>query len=81
MIFTNLLHECIIKSLKLIVETGQSNILINVHKDGSKKMRWKNGSDYPKSVVITDFQIFDTDEIFGSAGWAPPEQWLGQLIR
>ena len=63
-----------------IVETRLSNILINVHKDGSKKMRWKRGSNYPKSVVISDFQIFETDEIFGSAGWAPPEQWLGQFI-
>ena len=51
-----------------------------MHKDGSKRMRWKNGSNYPKSVVISDFQIFETDEIFGSAGWAPPEQWLGQII-
>ena len=61
----------------VIVETRLSNILIKVHKDGSKKMRWKNGSDYPKSVVISDFQLFETDEIFGSVGWAPPEQWLG----
>ena len=51
-----------------------------MHKAGSKRMRWKNGSNYPKSVVISDFQIFETEEIFGSAGWAPPEQWLGQFI-
>ena len=51
-----------------------------MHKAGNKKMRWKNGSEYPKSVVISDFQFFETDGIFGSPGWAPPEQWLDQFI-
>ena len=47
-------------------------------------MKWKNGPDNPKSVVITDFQIFekvDKTSIFGTAGWAPPEQWIGQFME
>ena len=59
------------------VETKLSNILINVDKNGGKKMKWKNSD--PKSVVITDIQILENMSVLGTAGWAPPEQYLGQF--
>ena len=61
----------------------ESNILINVHKEGENKMKWKSG--HPKSAVITDFGISTSIRVseykraVGTAGWAPPEQWLGQF--
>ena len=64
-----------------------SNILINVHKDSENKMRWKSGDAFPKSVVITDFgistsiRVSDYKRAVGTAGWAPPEQWLGQFMK
>ena len=63
-----------------------SNISINVYKDGHKKMKWKSGKDYPKSVVITDFGISSSIRVSeyrranGTAGWAPPEQWLSEFM-
>ena len=57
--------------------------MINVHEN----MKWKSGKNYPKSVVITDFSIAsslnDSDDkrAVGTAGWAPPEQWLGQYMK
>ena len=50
-------------------------------------MRWKSGDAYPKSVVITDFgistsiRVSDYKRAVGTAGWAPPEQWLGQFMK
>ena len=50
-------------------------------------MIWKSGKNYPKSVVITDFGISTSIRIseykraVGTAGWAPPEQWLGQFMK
>ena len=60
----------------IFVETKVSNILINVYRNGGEKMKWKK-SDH-KSVVITDIQIFEKISELGTAGWAPPEQYLGQ---
>ena len=57
--------------------------MINVHEN----MKWKNGKNYPKSVVITDFSISTSikdseyKRAVGTAGWAPPEQWLGQDMK
>ena len=68
-------------------ENSNSNILINVHKDAKNKMKWKSGIKYPKSVVITDFGISTSIRVseykraVGTAGWAPPEQWLGQFMK
>ena len=42
-------------------------------------MKW-NKND-PKSVVVTDYSIFETSRGFGTAGWAPPEQWTGEIIE
>ena len=50
-------------------------------------MKWKSGSEHPKSVVITDFGIStsilvsDYKRGVGTAGWAPPEQWLGDFME
>ena len=55
--------------------------MINVYQDKYNKWKWKTGSNYPKSVVITDFQIFDTDEIFGSVGWSAPEKLLEPIKK
>ena len=60
---------------------------MHVHKDKLNRMKWKNGSKYPKSVVITDFGISTSIRVgeyargIGTAGWAPPEQWLGQFQK
>ena len=49
-------------------------------------MKWKSGKNYSKSVVITDFSISSSlngseyKRAVGTAGWAPPEQWLGQFM-
>ena len=65
--------------------TFSSNILLHVHKDEANRMKWKSGPSYPKSVVITDFGISRSIRVseqkrgVGTAGWAPPEQWIGQL--
>ena len=69
-----------------VEKTFQSNILINVHKDEGNKMKWKSGTTNPKSVVITDFgistsiRVSDYKRAVGTAGWAPPEQWLGDFL-
>ena len=61
--------------------------MINVHKENNRKMKWKSGMDHPKSVVITDFGIStsilvsDYKRGVGTAGWAPPEQWLGDFME
>ena len=45
-------------------------------------MKWKSGEHHPKSVVIGDFGIStsirntDYKKSVGTAGWAPPEQWI-----
>ena len=59
--------------------------MLNVHKEGEKRMKWKSGCEHPQSVVITDFGLPTSiqsqekkDIVFGTAGWAPPEQWLGE---
>ena len=48
-------------------------------------MKWKSGEDHPKSVVITDFgisrRVGEYRRANGTAGWAPPEQWLGQFMK
>ena len=50
-------------------------------------MKWKSGKDHPKSVVITDFGISrsikasEYKSSMGTAGWAPPEQWLGDFMK
>ena len=61
-----------------------SNIMLHVHKDDHNYMKWKSGSEYPKSIVITDFGIStpirvssSKPRLIGTPGWAPPEQWLG----
>ena len=58
--------------------------MINVHEN----MKWKSGKNYPKSVVITDFSNASSlndsthyKRAVGTAGWAPPEQWLGQYMK
>ena len=57
---------------------------MNVHTDKEKKMKWKSGPRYPKSVVITDFgmsasiRVSKYKRAAGTPGWAPPEQWLGR---
>ena len=57
--------------------------MINVHEN----MKWKSGKNYPKSVVITDFSISSSlngseyKRAVGTAGWAPPEQWLGDFMK
>ena len=62
-----------------------SNILLNVHKKGDLNMKWKSGDQNPKSVVITDFgistsiRVSDYKKSVGTAGWAPPEQWIGKF--
>ena len=62
-----------------------SNISLNVHKEGDLKMKWKSGEQHPKSVVISDFGIStsirngDYKKSVGTAGWAPPEQWIGKF--
>ena len=49
-------------------------------------MKWKSGKQYPKSVVITDFgistsnKVMNAEKTVGTAGWAPPEQWIGQFL-
>ena len=66
-------------------KTSFSNILLNVYKDINGKFKWKSGDENPKSVVITDFGIssfflsIDQQESAGTAGWAPPEQWIGKF--
>ena len=58
-----------------------SNILIRVDK---KMKRWQKEDE--TAVVITDFGIsrsfdeIDTIYGLGTAGWAPPEQWLSKSI-
>ena len=61
---------------------------MNVHKDGEYVVKWKSGPEYAKSVVITDYEpagsIGFRDRYMdgkGSAGWASPEQWLGQFMK
>ena len=61
--------------------------MVNVHKNEEKMMKWKSGPRYPKSVVITDFgistsiRVSEYNRAVGTAGWAPPEQWLGNFMR
>ena len=59
--------------------TNISNILINVEIDKHNRIKWNDESS--KSLVISDYQMFEASRAFGSAGWAPPEQWLGRLTR
>ena len=48
-------------------------------------MKWK--SENAKSVVITDFgistsiRVSDYKKSVGTAGWAPPEQWIGNFFK
>lgn len=69
--------------------------MINVHKEVQKDaegkettiIRWKSGKSFKKSVVITDFgistsiRVKDYKRAVGTAGWAPPEQWLGEFLK
>ena len=50
--------------------------MINVKKDEFNRVRWNE-----KDVVITDYEISQSRQARGTAGWAPPEQWLGQIKR
>ena len=44
-------------------------------------MKWKNGDQNPRSVVITDFEPLRwPDAWLGTPGWAPPEQWIGKFL-
>lgn len=64
--------------------------MLNVYKEGDKMgkkvMKWKSGCEHPKSVVITDFGTATSipsrkkKDTIGTAGWAPPEQWLGEFM-
>ena len=61
--------------------------MLNVYKKGEKRLKWKSGCEHPTSVVITDFgmatsiQSGESKDIgVGTAGWAPPEQWLGESM-
>ena len=62
-------------------KTLLSNILLNVNEN----LKWKSGAENPKSVVITDFgistsiRVSDHKKSAGTAGWAPPEQWIGKF--
>ena len=69
-------------------QTTTSNILINVYSDEDKFMRWKcEENKHTKSAVITDFGISTSIRVseykrpVGTAGWAPPEQWLGHVTK
>ena len=54
----------------------------NVHKDEDKAiLTWKKGPKYPKSAVLADYQLFETEEINGTPGWVSPEQCLGQCMN
>ena len=58
--------------------------MINIHKDEENKLKWKSGKEHPQSAVITDLTITNARTVefmsgMGTAGWAPPEQWLGQF--
>ena len=65
------------------------NVHKNVQKDAEGKettmIRWK--SDDTKSAVITDFgistsiRVKDYKRAVGTAGWAPPEQWLAEFFE
>ena len=60
--------------------------MINIYKNHNNKLKWKSGEEHPQSVVITDITISDdpvTEYMsgMGTAGWAPPEQWLGQFMK
>lgn len=63
-----------------------SNILLKVHKDGHNYMKWKSGSEYPRSIVLTDFGISTSIRVsakkrnVGTPGWTSPEQWLGDFF-
>ena len=68
-------------------QTFVSNILLDVYKDTNGKYKWKSGEENPKSVVITDFgisnsiRVSDHKKSAGTAGWAPPEQWIGNFYK
>ena len=59
--------------------------MLNVYKDIHGKFKWKSGEENQKSVVITDFgisnsiRVSDHKTLSGTAGWAPPEQWIGKF--
>ena len=61
--------------------------MIRIHKDEDNKIKWKSGKEHPQSVVITDLTITQVDQAeefmsgMGTAGWAPPEQWLSQFMK
>ena len=60
--------------------------MLNVDKDTNGKFKWKSGGENPKSV-ITDFgisnsiRVSDHKKSAGTAGWAPPEQWIGDFYK
>ena len=69
-------------------ENFQSNIMINVHTNEESVVKWKSGPEHAKSAVITDYEpvgsIRFRDRYMngkGTAGWASPEQWLGQFTK
>ena len=68
-------------------KTSLSNILLNVYEDIDGKFKWKSGEENPKSVVITDFgisnsiRVSDHKKSAGTAGWTPPEQWIGDFYK
>ena len=82
LVFSKLLTHLIIYLIIYL-----SNILLNVYFDEKNKMKWKHGIEYPKSIVITDFGIssfFRVGEYkpaCGTAGWAPPEQFLDRFSK
>ena len=62
--------------------------MINVHRDEENNMKWKSGATNPKSLAITDFSGITSIRLnrdymrgAGTAGWAPPEQWIGQFME
>ena len=60
--------------------------MLNIYKDNENKLKWKSGIENSHSVVIADITISDAPVTeymkgVGTAGWAPPEQWLGQFMK
>ena len=49
---------------------------MNVQEDEAGGIKWNK-----KDVVISDYNILQSERARGTAGWAPSEQLLGQIKR